>query len=91
MLHLLRPMKERLFAPLGARLTGISPNTITGLSLLPGLLAGVAWWWGGPLGLALASLFTILNGILDLLDGHLARQHGKASMVGDFLDCVVDR
>ncbi|MBU1241067.1 CDP-alcohol phosphatidyltransferase family protein [Myxococcota bacterium] len=91
MLHLLRPLKEKLLSPLDTALSDTSPNFITFLSLIPGLLAGVAWWWGGILGLALASLFTILNGILDLLDGHLARRYKKTSALGDFLDCVVDR
>ncbi len=91
MLHLLRPLKEKLLTPIGNSLEHTSPNLITFWSLIPGLLAGVAWWWGGVLGLALASAFTILNGILDLLDGHLARRYGKASPLGDFLDCVVDR
>lgn len=91
MLHLFRPLKERLLYPLGEKLAGTSPNTVTILSLFPGLLAGVAWWIGGWGFLVAASLLTLLNGILDLLDGHLARHYQRMSPLGDFLDCVVDR
>lgn len=91
MLHLFRPLKERLLYPIGERLAGTHPNTITFWSLIPGLLAGVAWAVGGWGFLIAASLLTILNGLLDLLDGHLARHHNKMSPLGDFLDCVVDR
>ncbi len=91
MLHLFRPLKERLLYPIGARLANTHPNTITFWSLIPGLLAGVAWAIGGWGFLVAASLLTILNGLLDLLDGHLARHHHKMSPLGDFLDCVVDR
>ena len=93
MLHLFRPLKERLLRPLGARLANTHPNTVTFWSLIPGLLAGLAWafsGWGWGM-LVAASLLTILNGVLDLLDGHLARHHHKMSPLGDFLDCVVDR
>jgi len=91
MLHLLRPLKEKMFLPIGKKLGHVSPNFITFLSLIPGLMAGIAWWYGGLVGLIAASLLTILNGILDLLDGHLARHYNKQSTLGDFLDCVVDR
>ena len=91
MLHLFRPLKERLLFPIGAKLAKTHPNTITFWSLIPGLLAGVAWWQGGTVFLILASLLTLANGILDLLDGHLARHYKKQSALGDFLDCVVDR
>lgn len=91
MLHLLRPLKERMLVPAGTALAGYSPNTITVISAVPGFAAGFAWYFGGTIGLILASLFTILNGVLDLLDGHMARRFGKASPLGDFLDCIVDR
>jgi phosphatidylglycerophosphate synthase len=91
MLHILRPLKEKLLVPIGAKLAAISPNTITVISLFPALGAGVAWYFGGTWGLILASLLTLSNGLLDLLDGHLARRYGKMSPLGDFLDCIVDR
>ncbi|MBN2724068.1 MAG: CDP-alcohol phosphatidyltransferase family protein [Deltaproteobacteria bacterium] len=91
MLHKLRPLKEKLLTPAGNSLESVSPNTITVISLFPGLLAGVAWYIGGFWGLAAASILTLTNGALDLLDGHIARRYKKASPLGDFLDCVVDR
>ncbi len=91
MLHLFRPLKERLLTPVGEKLARVSPNTITVISFVPGLLAGLAWWQGGAFFLIAASLLTLANGILDLLDGHLARRYQRMSPLGDFLDCVVDR
>lgn len=91
MLHLFRPFKERLLFPLGEKLSETSPNTVTIFSLFPGLLAGVAWWIGGWGFLVAASVLTLLNGFLDLLDGHMARHYNRMSALGDFLDCIVDR
>ncbi len=68
--------------------TGISPNALTligfGLTALVALvLASGQLLWGGLL-LVAAALF-------DTLDGALARQAGKTTVFGAFLDSVVDR
>jgi CDP-diacylglycerol---glycerol-3-phosphate 3-phosphatidyltransferase len=63
------------------------PNHITLLGLLVSLMAGVGFafhtLWGG--------LFTLLTGLLDTLDGSLARALGEAHKYGAFLDSVLDR
>jgi CDP-diacylglycerol--glycerol-3-phosphate 3-phosphatidyltransferase len=68
--------------------TGVHPNTITVLSLLPALAAAVAAAWGQ---FWVAALLLLLSGTCDLLDGALARGSGKASRFGALLDSSLDR
>jgi CDP-diacylglycerol--glycerol-3-phosphate 3-phosphatidyltransferase len=66
----------------------ITPNMVTGFSLVPALLAGVAaafGWFG------LACVLATLGSLCDLLDGVLARRMGVASDAGEVLDAAVDR
>ncbi len=67
---------------------GISPNALTGFSLvLAALSAGsvIAGWFGASAGLMIAS------GLCDVLDGAVARATGKGSRFGALLDSTVDR
>jgi CDP-diacylglycerol--glycerol-3-phosphate 3-phosphatidyltransferase len=68
--------------------TGVHPNTITALSLLPALAAGVAAAWGQ---FWVAAVLLLLSGVCDLLDGALARGSGKVSRFGALLDSSLDR
>lgn len=67
---------------------GISPNAVTVMGLALGLTAavfmymGLSYWSLGAL---------ILSGILDNLDGTMARIEGKGSPAGAFMDIVFDR
>jgi len=66
----------------------ITPNMVTGFSLVPALLAGVAagfGWFG------LACVLATLGSLGDLLDGVLARRTGVASDAGEVFDAAVDR
>ncbi|KAF5434705.1 CDP-diacylglycerol--glycerol-3-phosphate 3-phosphatidyltransferase/archaetidylinositol phosphate synthase, partial [Candidatus Methanophagaceae archaeon] len=74
--------------------------SITILSLLSAILAGVFFFFSGTghvqnstfnLLLLLAGIFVCLSSILDALDGIMARELGNASKRGDFLDHVIDR
>lgn len=83
---------HRLARPLVRPLvgTGITPNHITTLRLITGLMAAAAlvpgdpdWtWWGGWLWL--------LSAFLDRADGELARIGNMASPEGRAWDCLVD-
>jgi len=68
--------------------TRIPPNVITWSALVLNLWAGVLFSRGR---FAAASLFMILAGLCDLLDGPVARRQGRVSMFGGFLDSVLDR
>lgn len=68
--------------------TGVTPNTLTLLSLVPALVSGVLAAYGA---LGWATLFLLLSGVFDMLDGPLARSTGTVSRYGALLDSTVDR
>lgn len=67
---------------------GVGPNLITTVGTLVVVVSGVAYGlgairWGGALLLA--------SGIVDTLDGAVARKTGKATRFGAFYDSTLDR
>ncbi len=72
---------------------GVTPNQITALGLAVALVS--AWlyadWGGDRMRLVYGALTILLSGLLDAIDGVLARDTGKASRLGGFLDSVADR
>ena len=82
MLWLIRPV-ERLFV-----VGGVSPNTITLMSLVACAACGATAATGH---LATAAWLYIIAGILDILDGRLARATGKQTQAGALFDSVSDR
>ncbi|MDZ7795294.1 MAG: CDP-alcohol phosphatidyltransferase family protein [Spirochaetia bacterium] len=83
---LVQPLFERL-ATICIRLH-LSPNTITLISLLVGVFAGLFIYLNMPLA-ALACLWC--SGLLDVLDGTVARRTGKVSAFGTVMDITFDR
>jgi CDP-diacylglycerol--glycerol-3-phosphate 3-phosphatidyltransferase len=77
---------ERYLVPLLMHLR-VKPNHVSLAGLVTSLMAGVAFayrpFWGG--------LLTWLTGLLDNLDGCLARVSGQGEKYGAFLDSVLDR
>jgi CDP-diacylglycerol--glycerol-3-phosphate 3-phosphatidyltransferase len=67
---------------------GVSPATITWVSLLPAFAAGVSAAWGHWGGVAWGLL---LSALLDVLDGAVARATKQTSAGGAILDSVLDR
>ncbi len=65
----------------------INPNIISFLALLTAVIAGICFYNSYFL---IGSLFVLLNGILDILDGGIAKKYGT-SKLGDFLDHTFDR
>ena len=65
----------------------LKPNHLSLLGMLSGLVAGITFvfspFWGGML--------TIFSGLLDTLDGALARELSQTAKRGAFLDSVLDR
>ncbi len=89
-----RAVLDWWLVPLAKACRNINPNTITWISFLFAVAGGVAFWQSGPERLWLlwlASLATILNGVLDVLDGKVASITGKTSPKGDYLDHALDR
>ncbi len=66
----------------------ISPNLLSYAQLVVGLLAGLAYGNGA---IFLGGWLVLESGVLDLLDGALARRTGRANRKGAFIDSIVDR
>jgi len=79
-----------LFDPLVdlAEKTRISPNMLTMMGLLLSGVTGLIYWTGP---FRLASLFLLLAGICDVLDGQVARRGNRVTGFGAFLDSTLDR
>lgn len=67
---------------------GVTPNSVTALSLVPAAAAGALFWAGHY---ATAGWMYLLCGTLDVLDGRLARATGMQSRAGAFFDSTLDR
>lgn len=68
--------------------TGVTPNTITALSLVVAIAAAVTIAWGFPLW---GGIIMLVAGLFDILDGALARATQRTSRFGAFFDSTVDR
>ena len=68
--------------------SGVSPNTITVIAMMVGGASGVAVAFGR---FALGGWLFILSGILDTLDGKLARARGQVTPAGGAFDSLLDR
>jgi CDP-diacylglycerol---glycerol-3-phosphate 3-phosphatidyltransferase len=78
-----------ILGPLERALVGrVSPNFVTGVSLLLCAMTGVAGGlgWLGPV-----TWLYAIAGILDVLDGRLARLSGRQTAAGALFDSVSDR
>ncbi|HEX08248.1 MAG TPA: CDP-alcohol phosphatidyltransferase family protein [Thermoplasmatales archaeon] len=79
------------------KLSIFSPNTLTWLSLIFAVFAGLFFYLSNRLYelenhfLYFASLFVFLNGFFDAIDGKVAKITKKTSLKGDFLDHALDR
>ena len=80
----------KLISPLARLLIkgGVHPNAITTVGTLLVIVSGVAFGVGA---IRWAGLLLLLSGILDLLDGQVARQSGKSTTFGAFYDSTLDR
>lgn len=79
---------------------GISPNTLSIISFIFSIFAGVFYYLAGDVYfdlsapyyfLLVAAICVLINSGLDALDGAVARLRGITGKKGDFLDHVIDR
>ncbi|MCS3923726.1 archaetidylinositol phosphate synthase [Methanosalsum natronophilum] len=91
----LRPVFTKFIEPFAKTVAewGISPNLISGISLIFAVLAGITFYYSlaDPRLMLLGGIFVALNSFLDALDGSIARYMNKEGPKGDFLDHVIDR
>jgi phosphatidylglycerophosphate synthase len=84
----LRPVKERLMAPLARAIgDGVSPMQVTLLAFLVGMAAAVAAARGL---MVVAVACWLANRLLDGLDGTLARTQRRQTDLGGYVDIVLD-
>ncbi len=91
MLTRLRRKVKKLFETVAGLLasTGIGPNIITICSLIVSATAFLTMYYLRSIPLFLAMI--LLSGLLDALDGALARLTGRVTRFGAFLDSTIDR
>jgi archaetidylinositol phosphate synthase len=72
---------------------GITPNTLTVMGLVASSISALCYisWRTNRLLLPAAGALILLSGLIDALDGVLARATGSASAFGGFFDSVSDR
>jgi phosphatidylglycerophosphate synthase len=90
------PLLVRLLAPATRRLGRVDPNSVTWLGTGMGLAAALVLWRapGPPAGsvwLVVSAGAIAVSYLLDVLDGTVARAHGRTTAYGDFLDHTLDR
>jgi hypothetical protein len=66
--------------------SGVTPNQITKLYILWGVLAGFMIAIGTPSTLGVGIFMVFSKGVLDWTDGHIARLQNKTSLTGHILD-----
>ena len=72
---------------------GLTPNHVSILGLFLAFFSALAYWqWRfHPLLLILAPLLMLASGLLDALDGAIARIYGESTTFGGFFDSLLDR
>lgn len=80
--------------PMAKGLRNVNPNTFTWTSLVAALFGGYAFYRSGPDAtnwLLVGFTMVLLNAVLDLLDGKVAKITGQQTKKGDYLDHAIDR
>jgi len=84
---------DRAFEPIAASLerAGVTPNQVSVVSFGVAVGAAVGFYFATPETYAVAALLVAFSGVLDVVDGQLARRTGESSAQGDMLDHTLDR
>lgn len=82
-----------LFTPAARHMAKVNPNSVTIISLIAGILAGISYVGShiSPWFFLLGGGFVMISGTADSLDGILARIYDRVTKKGDFLDHFYDR
>lgn len=82
-----------LLTPFAHFFSGVNPNALTILSLITGMLAGIAYWLThiSPKFFLVGAALVVFSGLADSLDGIIARLYERTTKFGDFLDHFCDR
>ncbi len=84
---------ERAFGPVAASLDrlGMTPNQVSVVSFAVAVAAAVGFYVATFETYAVGAALVALSGVLDVVDGQLARRTGESSAQGDMLDHTLDR
>ena len=85
----LRPTLEKIGK--GFASTGLSANFWTFVGLGFALLAAVVYGMGIEFGLIIGGALLLVSGFFDMVDGQVARDTGKTSKKGEYLDSMFDK
>lgn len=88
MLDKIKPVVRDVLRPFAKKIVGVNPNTLTLLGLLLSIAAAVYF---ARREVVAAGYILLLSGIFDALDGAVARENGRTTRFGGFLDSVCDR
>ena len=85
-----RKYTNRLFSAIAALLLrlGLTPNQVTALAFILGITSGAVLYGEHPM-IAVALLW--LSGLLDAVDGEMARRSSRSSVRGAQMDIISDR
>ena len=85
-----RKYTNRLFSAIAALLLRLelTPNQVTALAFILGITIGAVLYGEHPM-IAVALLW--LSGLLDAVDGEMARRSGRSSVRGAQMDIISDR
>lgn len=72
----------------GPLLVDINPNYLSMIALFFAFVSGYMFYKNLNV---LAGVFVLANGYLDILDGEVAKEFGRTSKLGDFIDHTFDR
>ena len=85
-------MNKKLTIPIAGILVNISWITPNGITWMSALIGGVLGSWAIVAGFNLtAAILVLIGGLLDSLDGDLARARQSGTREGEILDAVLDR
>ena len=72
---------------------GMTPNKISVLAILFAVMASCLYltWRANHIYIVLAAICFLISGLLDTLDGAVARLYGETTTLGGFLDSLLDR
>jgi phosphatidylglycerophosphate synthase len=84
------PVASRLMLPL-ANYTKVTPNQLTLLAFVTGLVAAFYFYQGTYFSLVLGAVLYHISFTLDCMDGKISRLKGTGSIFGAWLDYILDR
>jgi archaetidylinositol phosphate synthase len=88
MLDMIKQVVRDALRPFAKKIVGVNPNTLTLLGLL---ISFVAAFYFARHEVLTAGFFLLLSGLFDAFDGAVARENGRTTIFGGFLDSVCDR